>query len=101
MNSQVLTFIQMPKAQLLSSIRFDSRNSYKIKKEIRNKWVRESRCSCCNNPLIKSGKMVLTCEHIKKEWKKSTEEIEKRITKKTNCLLMKNLSEAYRLTKVS
>ena len=101
MNQELLTYLRMPKIRLLASIKIDSKKDYEIKKKTRDNWIKNEKCSCCNHPLIKSGKIVLTCEHIQMEWKKKTKEIEKRINNKTKILLLKSLSEAYNLTKIS
>jgi len=93
MNQQQLIsgYIQMPRVQLLSLIKIDSRKSHEIRSKIHDEWVKNKKCECCNDELIQSGKCVLTCEHIKAEWNKSTIEIQKRINKKIGVVLLRNL----------
>ena len=91
----------MPKAQLLSLIRIDSKKSHEIRKKIHSNWIKKRGCDCCNDDLIQSGKCVLTCKHIETEWKNKTEEIEERINKKIGVILIRNLREAYCLSEIS
>ncbi len=103
MNQQQLIsdYIQISRIQLLSLIKIDSRRSHEIRSKIHNEWVKNKKCECCNDELIQSGKCVLTCKHIKAEWGRNTKEIQKRINKKIGIVLLRNLGEAYRLTKIS
>ena len=65
--------IKSYKKELLEQIKLDSKRYYNLAKEHRDNWMKDKKCECCDNPLIKSGKHVLTCKH----WKDSVDEYTK------------------------
>lgn len=56
-------------------IKLDSERWYNLAKEHHDNWIKNKRCKCCNDPLIKSGKHILTCKHWKKALDKDTKEL--------------------------
>ena len=68
------------KKELLENIKLDSERWYNLAKEHNNNWVKNKKCKCCNDPLIKSGKDVLNCKH----WKKSIDSCTKELRESWN-----------------
>ncbi len=93
MEEQIKTYMKIPKIRLLASLKLDFELDYKLKKKIRDDWVRDNKCHCCSHPKVQDGTIVLTCNHIKDEWAKETGEIEKRIDQKTKVMMLKSLCE--------
>jgi len=93
MDELTKTYLQIPSERLGVLLDNDFEVLYKFHKEIRDKWIREKNCSCISN--LKKGE-ILRCSHLKKEIKKQTEKISKRIEIKTSILLVRNLLKFQR-----
>ena len=85
------TYQEVPDARLFTTLNFNFKEEIETKEKIRNKWVKERKCSCCFNKKILCGDEVLTCEHIKTEWRNKMSELDNKINKKVKILVMRRL----------
>jgi len=82
MNEQELTYsyLTMPEASLLGILGRDHKDILDRELKIVDDWIKNERCECAKNPLIKNKKRALDCEHLNKEIdrkiKKEKKEIE-------------------------
>lgn len=94
-------YFNMSKAQLLGLINLDFEKLFKVKRKFRKEWIKNDKCGCTNNPRILNNQIRLNCNHIKKEMKEKTREIEKKITEKSSILLYKNLRKVKGIQQIS
>jgi hypothetical protein len=72
MNPQ-LNYFSIPEENLGVLIDFEFKELHKIEREIKEDWIKNNRCDCVKN--LRVGK-VLRCEHIKKEKREKTKELQ-------------------------
>ena len=86
-------FFTMPEAQLihLLDVEFDKilEEIIKVKKD----WIENKRCECAEHNDIQTGRLVLSCEHIKKilDENKIIQEADKKTDKMTSALVYRGL----------
>ena len=62
-----LSFFKMPQVSLLKLLDMEHKTALAIELRIVNDWIKNERCECSKNPLIKNKKISLDCEHLNKK----------------------------------
>lgn len=91
MDGLTQTYLQMPEASLVGLLDRDFEKLFQIEKKIREEWINRRKCACVNNPDVLNKRLLLTCEHVKKEIKEKTKEVEKKMNFKSDILILRNL----------
>ena len=89
MTSQI-NYFQIPEERLGVLIDFQFKELHKIEREVKNYWIKNSKCSCVKQ--LKQGK-VLRCEHIKKEKLEKTKRLRNQLRKQCFVSQFRTLSK--------
>ncbi|KKK58312.1 hypothetical protein LCGC14_3045720 [marine sediment metagenome] len=60
-------FFKMPKVSLLKLLDIENKRALAEELKIVDDWIKNERCECSKNPLIKNKKIALDCEHLNKK----------------------------------
>ena len=95
---ELFTYLSLPEIYLLGLLNLDYEKVLKIELEIVDDWIKNERCGCCKNYLIKNKKISLDCEHLNNEIEEKIKKIKKSIEFKSNALKFRLLykSKSFR-----